>query len=53
MVSFTPQPPYHQEIAQNTHLKLGWVGLRGSLETVKRRKISSPFQESNPVVQRL
>jgi len=40
---FTPR-----ERAPGNHWTGGWVGPRAGLDMVVKRKISSPFQDSNP-----
>jgi hypothetical protein len=37
-----------REIATGTHWLGGWVGLRAGLDTVQKRKIPSPHQNSKP-----
>jgi hypothetical protein len=39
------------EIVPGTHWIEGWVGPRASLDTVEKRKISCPCQESNLAIQ--
>jgi hypothetical protein len=36
------------EKAQGTHWIKGWVDLKADLDTVEKRKVFCPFQESNP-----
>jgi hypothetical protein len=47
VVSFTAQPLYYRERAPGTYWIGGWVGPRGVLDAVVKRKISSPLRESN------
>jgi hypothetical protein len=42
---FTPR-----ERAPDTHCIGGWVGPRAVLDTVVKRKITSPRRESNPII---
>jgi len=46
LIHFTPR-----ERAPGTHWIGGWVGPRDVLDTVVKRKIPSPYQESNPRTQ--
>jgi hypothetical protein len=48
MVSFTTWPLKPEETPLDTHYVGGWVVPRAGLDTVERRKISCPCQESNP-----
>jgi hypothetical protein len=48
VVSFTPRPLYPQGKSSGTHWIGDWVGPRAVLDTVVKRKISSPRRESNP-----
>jgi hypothetical protein len=48
VVSFTPRPLYPQERATGTYCTGVWVGPTADLDTVVKRKIPSPCQESNP-----
>jgi len=43
VVSFTPR-----ERDPGTHWIGGWVGLRVGMDTVVRRKITSPYRDSKP-----
>jgi hypothetical protein len=47
LVSFTPRPLYPRERAPYTHWTRGWVGPRAGLDTVVKRKINSPYRDSN------
>jgi hypothetical protein len=42
-----------KEIAYGTHWIIGWVGLRAGLDAVVKRKIPSPYRDSNPRPSRL
>jgi hypothetical protein len=46
--SFTPVLLYFCGIAPSTHCMASWVGLKSSLDIKEKRKISCPYQESNP-----
>jgi hypothetical protein len=48
VVSFTPQPLYTRKRAPGTHW-IGWVGLRADVDEVVKRKILSPYRDSNPL----
>jgi hypothetical protein len=47
-VSFTPRPLYPRERDPFTQWTGGWVGPRAGLETVVKRQIPCPCQDSNP-----
>jgi len=49
VVSFTPQPLYHQERTLGSH----WMGPRAGLETVTKRKIPVLAGNQTPVFQSL
>jgi hypothetical protein len=38
----------NRETGQSTDKTVGWVGQRGSLEDIDKRKFSLPYPESNP-----
>jgi hypothetical protein len=48
VVSFTHWPLYPKERASGTHWIGGWVGPRAGLDTAVKRKIPSPWRDSNP-----
>jgi len=48
VVGFMNWSLYPQERAPGTHWMGGWVGLRGSLDAVAKRKNPCSCQESNP-----
>jgi hypothetical protein len=47
VVSFNPPPLYPRERTPDTHWIGDWVGPRAGLDAVAKRKIPSPFRESN------
>jgi hypothetical protein len=47
VVRFTPRLLYPQERAPGTHWIGGWVGPRAGLDAVVKRKIPSPYRDSN------
>jgi hypothetical protein len=50
MVSFTPRPLYPRERAPGTRWIGGWVSLKAGLDEVVKRKIPSPYKDSNPPI---
>jgi hypothetical protein len=48
VISFTPQPLYPQERTPGIHWIGGWVSPRAGLDAGVRRKIPSPYRDSNP-----
>jgi hypothetical protein len=45
-----PSRSTHRETVPNTHWIGGWVGLRGGLEAVEKKKNSCPCRESKPAI---
>jgi hypothetical protein len=50
VVTFMPRPLYPWEIVPGTH-KIGWMGQKFNLNTVKKRKIHAPARNRTPTVQ--